>query len=616
MGFTGAADVVKELLKRCADQRRILYELTRAKDPDSLPPLRFEVAITDLSSLLFQLFSSAQTGREVLERLQFKMDEDAALFGVRTFVYCLDDRASVTPAKMRERQNRDAAREKYGVASYGETITLKSGAKVPAGSYEYKPDGTSMPADFSSVMATPQLMKRTLAFICSLLAKHVTSPSKGNGQSVIFVSGMRKPGPAKGTSVLKRVFLDGESTSLPSLDLPACPVGEGEGQMFHWVRRFLSNTKSRVRNFLVRANDSDSVAIGLSSVPLFYCEKTQKIDGTLWYDGSSSHKNVRFINLVRMWRQIKERARNACQVDAAPGARHVQNDVESALVVAMFCGNDYCDRLPLLGPGTLFKAYEVGLMLPLQERKRHLVRVDYTSGEMRIDEAALMALVARAYIGVKGVRDTIVRTGNSELAKISVDLQNDRTWLYDEKLQRRFFDGIAKGTADGSWMRKQGKSEPKAIYLLDYDKTRAAVRRAFFSFYYFFNISRGEALLPAFLLARNGESLFGHEKKLEGNFAQPRAIFSSKVLTHCLIDGKPLQPFMKRKRENQLKNSARKSADEEDSPRKKIRDELVAELSGGPSEAWLDVPLRVSEGIMIVPRTSPHEGEHGSFIQK
>jgi len=667
MGFGDSAGVLEQLLRQCADRRRILYNLSDAKQPDSLPAeLKFDAEIVDCESLLFQLFTGARTGADVLCAVQMRLDESARHFGVRRFVYCFDDREYVTDAKRRERALREEARQRSGLRSYRDGVELctdddaEHRLVVDCASYRYGL-ATPLPREYRRVMATPPLRRRAVEFVCELLVTHVVNPTRGAALVTLVVSGRRTPASAgSGATTLRRVFCEGAGAESACIERPACGVGEAEGQAFYWMRDLLASPSVDARRFLVTANDSDTLALALLNMHELYDAGARRLRGALWLNLSSSRAKLKFVDAMRLWRQLKaslctagggslpavsatrsddaeddadasvvEVSRPSAPAPASARNRHgtgataLRNDIESALVVAMLSGNDYCERMPKLGAGTLFKFFIDALVLPLKRSGGYLVHANRCTGDMLVNERALVALVARAYASMKRVRDLLAAHARDKprIANWLAGLTKDKMWMCEERRQRVFFDELARCTAAGQWTEAKGQ---RTIRLPNYDQVRAHARRAFFSLHYYANIAAPARLLSAFERTRAGIPLFGHCRSTSSagaGSADQLYPLADRVALYCVVHGRDLQPFVASTRQDQLKYLSRKCAGadvdadwrsasapaELVSPKKRAR-------SATESEQWLDMMERRASHFSLLGRSRPFDGEHGSFI--
>ena len=88
-------------------------------------------------------------------------------------------------------------------------IELANGTKEKFATYEYGLDKV-LPRDFQNVLGTPPLLKKAMAFLCSLLRHHVKRPPTTD-QVTVVISGYRRGQDALKT--LKRVFCDDAEVS-------------------------------------------------------------------------------------------------------------------------------------------------------------------------------------------------------------------------------------------------------------------------------------------------------------------------------------------------------------------------------------------------------------------
>jgi hypothetical protein len=567
MGFKDAKDVLAQLERRCL--AKAFYNLSKG---DVLPDgLRFEVALTDLSSLLVQLFYGADCGSTVLKRLQFFIDRDIETYGARVHVFCVDSRIYVTAAKLRERRLREAHRDTQKSLDSVSLLLLHNGSKTTAANYAFGLDA-SMPADFQNVMCTPQLMRKAIEFLLLLLAEHVTLAHKLE-QGRIIVSGLQNAG----ENVLHRIFVEGQCATKKE----TCTVGEAEGQCMYWMLQL----KAHASRFLVHSNDSDALALALMHTRHFYSAESQQLGGALWVDITAVKSNVRFVDAFALWRGLKSTNLH--------DGRFIRNDVELLLLVATLAGNDYCLRMPRIGVATLFSHIDAGLLQPVAKRKRYPLRIDVVTGDMVVDELALVCFLAFVFQKNETLRQDALRIG-------AIVEKDKDVWDYSETDLHRFFDVMAK-SADVDVKTTQ----PKLPY---YNTVRAHVRRAFFSLHYYFNVAHPERLLDSHLQI-SGHSVYGHvDLPLRDSVADDATDgLAGEVLLRCQETGQALQPFDSGLRAVQFASPYAQKRPEETVMAQRVRQMRKS----GPTPLWTDLPLRSSLGL-----TFPFEGEHGSNFLK
>ncbi len=566
MGFDDASKVLAKLQERCA--QKAFYNLfsTEKDAGDELPSVpAFDVALSDLSSLLFQVFYGANSGQVVLNRLQERINKDTKLHGVCYHVFCVDDRRFVTDAKLRERRLREAKKPDEKILTPTSSLLLSSGAKVDVGRYEFALDAP-MPADFQTVACSPRLMRKAIDFILLLLSKHAVIGSSVT-QGRIIVSGLH----GQDANVLHRVFIDGACAEKTDV----CTVGEAEGQCIYWMLKFMP----RFRRFLIHSNDSDTVSLALMHTRRFYDAATGALDGSLWLDITAQSKRVRFVDVFTLWRGLK--------ASSLAGGRFIRNDVELVLLVATLAGNDYCLRMPQIGPGELFGHLEDGMLAPAAARKRFPIALNVRTGDMLIDELAVVCFIAHIFLSKKTIKAQALRNGAClDAAKAA--------WDYSEPDLHRFFDVMAKAS-DTEFKTKQ----TRVPY---YSMVRAHVRRAFFSVHYYFNIAHPERMLNSNLIL-HGYSIYGH---VDLPSAEAVSVFdglAEEVLLVCGQDKAPLQPFDTTVCARQLSVVPRQKKSEETLESQRLRQMR----KNGPNDLWLDLNMRRSLELQ-----APFDGEHGT----
>jgi hypothetical protein len=291
MGFDDADGVLNFMLKRAnsfgtgvTDKTRVMCDLGEAND--ALPKgLVFDTILSDMSSLQFGVFGrGAVTGADVLKNLRTELRSEHMAFGTRRFVFCFDDRSYVTQAKMATQLERAAkAKQNPRTAPYENQIELAGAdvSRTPLVGYSYALEN-KIPRDFARVMSTPTLLYKAIAFLCQLLATHFVNPCTVPIELVISGFRGQEADLSQTCTYLRRLAagsLDANKlpvdTVVPDLEEPRmdafCRVGESEGQCIYWVRKVLeSSPPIGERRFLIRANDSDALAVALLNVPLFF----------------------------------------------------------------------------------------------------------------------------------------------------------------------------------------------------------------------------------------------------------------------------------------------------------------------------------------------------------
>jgi hypothetical protein len=639
MGFGNPEKVIETLLKYAhsfeAQDTAAQVQYMFATGASLPADLQFDVLAIDMQSLQFQVFcaNGAKTGRDVLATLQARINEDYRVLGVRVFIFCFDDARFVTWAKRREQAMRVIDREKRHIKTYTDKIELSNGTSVDSAKYEYGLN-TPLPADFTSVMATPTLLKRASAFLCTLLAQHVVRPTMLDDSDPLefVISGYRLR--TLEQSTVRRVFTRSESQLNRSASIP---VGEGEGQCIYWVRQYLRLH----RRFLMRANDSDAIAIGLMNAHIFLDERG-KFNGQLWLDHTAQSKNMRMLDLGKLYMRLRINA------DLKLRTYHCG---EIILLLGMLAGNDLCLGMPQLGPATIYSQLEA-LLRESRKRDEYIVLLDDTCVDMLIGEQNVVALVAHAYASISKVQSIL---GQTDFAAVVADMKSGKLWLREEAQQEAFFQTLWRLTnsiADPAWMH--GKN---AVRTPCYQDVRAHVRRAFYSLFYYRNIASPLNIIAANQNDADGFSLFGHadlsqtilpgEEKFNGltrivctkpraqpfvekwrkmrppppKRSQAEALLEQRIEAHAKARKPPGECHkVLCELQAQMSHLAHKNpSPSEVALRQLVRSEqeLVIEAlaSDAPNEAWIDLELRRN-----TPNPTPEfpacPNEHGTNLRK
>lgn len=633
MGFKSQA-VIQEILALAGENsdsnetnKRIMY-LCGGESGHSLPDgTKFEVLLLDVPSWQFRLFTSASTGQDILDKIQTQVNEDFRFLGVQKFIFCFDDRALVTAAKIRERKIREYKLQKQNILPYTDTIRLKNGTVVKAASYEFRLD-SSMPEDFARVVATPPLLKRALIFLCELIEKHICHPAPGECDVTMQIVG-RMAVSATETFVTKRFFF-ADQDSFTEKSSEKCLVGEAESQCMYYAKRLYD--LGQATNFLIRANDSDTVALGLLHLPTFLRPGANKIGVKLWFDTTSSASERRLIDAVRLWRKLKKglamipsrvvagdnKKKRARSEEAATAVEYtLRNDVETVLAVAMLTGNDYCVGFPRVGPGIMFKCIKDGLISPLKATGQSLVQRDLKTGEMLINEPALMAFVVYCYCSMGKVQTLLKERPVAKLAKA---VSQNEHWPTSSADQKLFFEELSSQV----WMH--GKS---VVKVPNYNLARAHVRRAFFSLYYYTNVTQwSERAVREFSVdPMTHLSIFGHKEIVfepleeaggaeneEDGDAGVMIGLAAKVWTHNK-NGERVQPFMHRTQvENQKVDNEipiNQHFANRDRRRRTDLTEEYTEAEGTPNSLWTNTAALA----WVDPAARNSSGEYGSHMR-
>jgi hypothetical protein len=603
---------------------------------DSLPAdVQFDVVCCDNSSLQFKIFcaNGAKTGMDVLNSLQARVNEDCARLGARLFFFCFDDSRFVTSAKRREQALRVVDRTKRKIQTYDDMIELTDGSKIENAKYQYglnKP----LPKDFQSVLATPALLKRASAFLCTLLAHHVKRPASLDESTPLefYISGYRLVTQEQVT--VRRLFTKSDSTLSNG---PAIHIGEAEGQCMYWIHHVLKfQSHFPYRRFLVRANDSDAIAILLMNAHALLAP-TGKFDGQLWLDNTAKTSNLRMLDIGRLFMRLRHYADFQLKL---------HNCAEMILVVGMLCGNDICMGMPQLGPATLFAQVDE-MLRQLRKSEDYLFLFDPHTLDMMIDEKHLVALIAHAYVSINAVAKIFAKTNLKHMAE---EMKDGSVWLTDPRKQEQFFQTLWRLTnsiSEPAWMRGQ-----TPIKTPSYEDVRANVRRAFYSLYYYRNIGSVNNLLSAELEDADGFSLFGHTNLSQSILPGEEKTNGLARLVSKQATGQPFVDKMRNEKPTTKKRSQEEvmldhrleqhikhtrtvgecdpilSAIYRDAERLQLQtpDEsqkalhrlvraeqaIVVEAlrSSSPNEAWIDIPLRNS----TPPTSCPNE--HGSHLPK
>lgn len=640
MGFKNSQAVVQAILSLAGENidsnetnKRIMYRCGGDANHSLPEDTRFEVLLHDVSSWQFRLFTSATTGRDVLNKIQAQIDEDVRHLGVQKFIFCFDDREFVTKAKLRERQLRDFKREKTGVKAYGDTIELKNGLSVMTASYEYGLD-VPLPNDFARVAASSRLLKRALVFLCELLEKWIVHPClcepsekepghlcAGKTDITVQIVG-RMMAASTETYVVKRFFFADQDPFVEK-SKEKCVVGEAESQCFYYAKYLFD--LGQAKSFMIRANDSDALALGLLHLPSFFKQGATKFDVRIWIDTTVNFSERRLIDIVYLWRKLKKglaaipsrviagsnKKKRAVADEEPQSARSLLNDVETVVVVAMMTGNDYCLGFPQLGPGTIFKFFKEGLVSPLKERGESLLKRFHKTGEMMINELALMAFVVYCYCSMTKVQKLLEQSPAAELAKA---VANNESWPCNSEDQKLFFNELSSQ----SWLHGT-----RTVQVPNYHLARAHVRRAFFSLYYYTNVTQWQdrrvqefSTDPITQL-----SLFGHKElswapRTQDDEEKVELIgLANKVWTHAQ-DGTRVQPFMKHTLEENQRIEGEMSVVQHLKTRDRRRQtdltEEYAADQGTPNHTWIN-PVAV-ECVDLEMRKS--SGEYGSHLSK
>lgn len=554
MGFDDADGVLNFMLKRAnsfgtgvTDKTRVMCDLGEAND--ALPKgLVFDTILSDMSSLQFGVFGrGAVTGADVLKNLRTELRSEHMAFGTRRFVFCFDDRSYVTQAKMATQLERAAkAKQNPRTAPYENQIELAGAdvSRTPLVGYSYALEN-KIPRDFARVMSTPTLLYKAIAFLCQLLATHFVNPCTVPIELVISGFRGQEADLSQTCTYLRRLAagsLDANKlpvdTVVPDLEEPRmdafCRVGESEGQCIYWVRKVLeSSPPIGERRFLIRANDSDALAVALLNVPLFFDPAAQKLQGSLWFHyATSSVKKKRFFDVIRFWRRLTQ------AMHPLPFA------VETVCLAAMLSGNDLCQRIPRLGPGTLLAGFDALLAAVLSaEIGNSLVRfASDNTGEMLIKERFLVAFIVAAYAGEKAAMAAVkleIASHSIEMKELANRLKGPAPYfIIEPELQRQFLNALSRrSTGEGAaWSIGN-----KPVQTPDYELTTAHVRRAFFSLYYYKNIGWPERMLPAFMCDRRAVSLFGHAAPVRNTSGVVRTVSLSTIRDRSIAT----QPFLR-----------------------------------------------------------------------
>lgn len=510
MGFDDSAAVLTKLCNM--SEKKACFDITNGETPEIAG---LDVVCLDISSLGFQIFSGCTIGADVLNRLQFMVNEITKAFFPEVYVFCIDVRQFVTEAKKRERLIREQERLRRGIIPYGTEMTLCGGKKIDTLDYKFT-TYTALPDSYDRVLATPQLLLRAFDFVCDLLTFTVELPASDKKRRFIINGCDQRP--ILGTAPQTRIVeFSGSGRSVPQMQ--KCEsVGEGEGQCLYWARKL--RTEEGKQRILVRANDSDAIAVALMTVRHFFDPESQKICGSLWVELISSATHRKCYDIITLWRGINRTMRQL------PDSYKLHSPIETVLLACMLTGNDYCDRLPQLGPGTLLKQLP-NWITELIQQNRDAVRVFPAEENMLVDELLVVALLARAYSNEKKV-----------IQMMEPNIYNDR-WLLQLDDQRKFFDKLADLTQDGRW-----KIGNRTVVIPGYLGIRAAVRRAFYSLHYYLTITVPGATFDAFRTVGR-LSLFGHSQ----SGSDPKLAFTNIVAMYD-ENNVELQPFIHRREDS------------------------------------------------------------------
>jgi hypothetical protein len=299
-----------------------------------------------------------------------------------------------------------------------------------------------------------------------------------------------------------------------------------------------------------------------------YSAEAQRVRGKLFVDVAHNRSTKRYVDCVRLWRRLKEAMAEPRSL--GPPLRH---DIETAVIVAMLSGNDYCARMPLIGSKTLFAHFERGLLHPARHANRYVIKaVDSARGEWLIDECVVAAFMARVFGAQKFCEDALkaalaADAGDDDDAQAlqrtlaickayrAAGKKTERpTWLVEHRAQREFFDTAHRCTAaldakKRAEARAANKKERSSAVVPSYDEVRANIRRGLYSAHYFAYIHLPEATVDALATSSSGHSLFGHR----------HSEFVSVVQTGDTHSGRPLQPFIAQVRERETAHKKRKA---------------------------------------------------------
>ena len=357
MGFKKSTEVRKQFLELCDQPNRVLYDISSGAQ---LPAtLKFEVAVTDLSSRLYSVYYGIRTGLDLLRLLNGTVQDLATKFEVCNFFFCVDDRKHVSRGKGAERALRLQSKD---VVPYGDTVSLRSDppSSVSTDSYVFSLEA-ALPDDYDRLLATAPLRRKWFVFLGELLSCFLKRPVvEGQSMTSVTISGFprcscgaKECELSQDTSVVKTVFLGGSPLNEVDAELqheimqdvarqindgavqhtrvpanyeackivpgaqtackrhvdrhpqrvsPSICIGESEGQCFYWVDQMVRN--ENIKRVLVRVNDADGWVCGLTCVPRLYNPKAGEIEKALWIDLTSSSTSVKFIDIVEMWRQV------------------------------------------------------------------------------------------------------------------------------------------------------------------------------------------------------------------------------------------------------------------------------------------------------------------------
>jgi hypothetical protein len=168
-----------------------------------------------------------------------------------------------------------------------------------------------------------------------------------------------------------------------------------------------------------------------------------------------------------------------------------------------------------MGPAALFGQLD-NMLAELRKSGDSLLSVSTTSSDMFIQEEHLVALLAHAYVSKPRVAAIF---GDTPLAETVKQMKKGTLWLLDEQKQREFFQTLWRLTnslTEPAWMHGKDKVLTPA-----YEEVRANVRRAFYSLFYYRNISAANNLTEAFLVDSEGFSLLGHSNSTPSLLATP-----------------------------------------------------------------------------------------------
>jgi hypothetical protein len=559
MGFDKSSDVIKNWIEIAGGENGVIYRGggggggngdERAASASSIvypPDTRFEAVLLDVPSRAPMSFARCTTGRDVLRYWNEMVRTDAMQHGARVHVFCFDDTRYVSTGKIRERAKRREAQQASNVRPY-EIVTFKNGTRRPVRLEDFEFDFGELPDDFPRMLATPTMMLKWNMFVGDLLCNYVCHPSRT--QHTIIVRGLRTSAqPGVPQVSIKTVYMpprsptaaaavatannDDDDTGLKThgahfqnakrytdndklpytgpLDqhvdqhvravVPTETIGESEILCFHQARVMM--LERQCSSMLVRANDSDALLCGLLMAGSLIKDGEQRVSTSLFIDYTARGNDQRAVDIVQLWRRLSQAVLRLGGFTGSSGPR-LASPIEVLMFFSILTGNDYCEGLSRLGPGTIFGCVKTWLLRSCAQSAQPLVLFNEANGDMLTNEPLALELIAQIYMEMKQVKDAA-----RELRLVARG---------DEANMRRFFDLLAAHFANKLQrevsIKLAANQDPRgiqnaALRLKPYDAVRAEVRRAFYALFYYRNSCYG-VTMPDSMESFAGTSLYGY----------------------------------------------------------------------------------------------------------